>query len=353
MSVQVGNVTLRLVSHGDLILPEDHNNIRQALIECYNEYMNYYSEFVKHPKIIDLTNSLPIREKGEYIYPSDWNDVLYILKLWLEELEARGYESYQLFNYKIYLSMLREVREGYMVLSFDYNNRIYAIRELYNVIQKYSQPIEKVVYILNQDDWDTAKQYIVNNTVIICGMRTTNISTEELRRILQIHKVKLLVAVDTEPSHHYPIYALKGILYMSDYAIEGYSYYNIMDSRDRQHFGSDKVEAYFDYPNKLSIYVPNAIQWVNTGDDGGYCFVKIRDSYVPDVPYDGMWKDVNWLDKYLTWLPHGYPQTYTPIHIIQLRSGGTDVPAYHQYPTLQKTLEVWARLNGYKYMDLR
>jgi len=217
------------------------------------------------------------------------------------------------------------------------------------------------VYVFHTDDWASAEPYIADGTAIIMNPNIATVTPDRLLSILQSKQVKLMVLVDTQPYYGKPVPAFKGILYTVDnytkpsFGVGFPEYFPILNSADRQHFGSNYVEVVIDYPVYMYDHVSQAMNWVQHYNykQWFYSYVAIGKSYVAEVPCDGFWLDTTVLDKYLRWLPGGYPRVFPVARVIHIASDTTDLPSFHQYATLSATLQAWARQNGYIYNDMR
>lgn len=229
-----------------------------------------------------------------------------------------------------------------------------ALRELSRVLI----PPKYDIYVFNTGDWNSARPYIMDNTVIILNDGISGSYRGDIYNVLQTYKVKMLVTVDVGPYYGRYHFGLQGIIFSrAEYMYNdgAWGSYIIVGSADQAHFNATSVPADVDYCVDMNDVVSDAVLWSRRPIDyaGGFWYVKRWNSYVCLVPSDGLWKDVSWLDKYLTWLPGGYPNTFDVRRVIHIATDTTTDPGWHQYKTLSDTLKAWAVIKGYKYHDMR
>jgi len=213
------------------------------------------------------------------------------------------------------------------------------------------------VYVFNTDDWASMEPYITDGAVIVMNPTISTVTPDRILSVLQSKQVKLMVLIDTQPYYPKPVPALKGVLYSVDkYTLSHYTdTFYLISPADKEYFGVESVPALYDSDTYRGDHVSQAVEWgvFPLFPDWGAFYVKIGNSYVIEVPCDGFWKDVSWLEKYLYWIPGGYPQLFPLKRVLHIASDGTDRPDWHQYPTLSQTLQAWAQQHGYAYSDLR
>jgi len=348
--------------HEHIVYARDHNNVVSVLQSWKNDFLKCY-DFTVHPELPSEIDALPFVSDGSFIMADEWNAVRNVLIKIADELKNLDLVSKDpnALMYVRRLNYIDEAFPGGYVSSWEWNMRRMAILDLVRTKIGFKYPPEypptKDVYVFNTDDWYSAKPYITDGTVLFIRPDIPNVGSDEIWDILGNYIVKILVTVDTQPYRQTSVTAFKGILYSVDrYSkTSGQDLCYIVSDKDQSHFGSSTVEGNFDFPVQDTDHVAKAIQWTKAYDDPrrGHFFVKICGRYVAEVQCDGFWKDVSWLDKYITWLPSGYPDTFKVYRIVHIASDTTDRPSWHQYPTLSQTLQEWAKQNGFAYHDMR
>ncbi|RLE83982.1 MAG: hypothetical protein DRJ67_11295 [Thermoprotei archaeon] len=213
--------------------------------------------------------------------------------------------------------------------------------------------IENVVVILPRNDWDAMLDWIVDGAVVFIDPQIDTATPSDVRSVLNKYRVKFMVMMDTQPYRATYCGAWRDILYSVNYFTgRGCGSLTIYKSHDADHFGATSVEEHFDYFPLNRDRAPDVEPWTTPYPDyWGYKYVG--KGVVVEVPYDGCWVNTNWLDKYITWKPCSYPETWQPTRIIVISLTGTDLPEFHEYPTLDETLKAWAEKKGWSFKDLR
>ena len=344
--------------HIDVIEDEYHNRHvvlwRWQLSLCED----WSSNFIE---ISDLVDELSKIINSMY-YVKERDDVLsrehnLFVRAWRKLVEIDGMLVPDLPEYKELKQVVDGMEEiGYGTIYFaDYHNRFVRAWELQlrlnAEIEKIPPP--KLVIILDREDWQGALKYVKDDAIIIVDPTIDTVTNAEVKELLASYRVKIMVAVDTQPYHKAYCGAFKDILYAVD-NFTGYASapYDFLRDHDAQHFGATAAPHYYDYLTPASDHSPEATPWT-INPDYYQAYRYYGKGVAVEVPYDGFWQTLDWLDKFLRWKPCHYPETWEPSNVICISQTVTGAPEWHEHPSLVDALKAWAEKYGYKFLDLR
>ena len=371
----IEDIELKYVEKGDIIEPHYHNNVKFALQRIYEKYLERFGKFVRRGDIPSMTDSLRYVVHGDWVLADDFNNTYYILKAWQEELDAQGVYGYHRSMFDYYVNIIISARAGenmpvapgFIPSAKRWNYRIKALKELYLAILEAPPPTGYAVIVVDENDWDTAKKYLTDWAVIFINIDIPTVSSTELLEAIKDYFTKWFVLVDTQPYHggycgawYHILYKVVNLTKVTIAPTEYEIYYDF----DRAHFGMDKMPVLWDYPiysgDKYGmnwtpfLRVPESLtydlsrSWVSRGIAGPQGI-----SHLVETPFDGCWRTVDLLGKFIFWYFEHYPDLWQPTNIIHLAHDSTSYPSWHEYPTLSETLKEWARRNEWGYIDLR
>jgi hypothetical protein len=362
---------LRLVKKGDIILPDDQNNVVyawKAKIDKLSEIESILRE--ANPSLADtlaayigelksIVDSMPLVKEGDWVYSDHFNLHLRALRKLIEieewlttEVCGSPSDMVQLLDVmKSCASQLSEKKTGDIVASADWNALKQAVSvapRLNELASTYAVP---TIYLFKENDWATAKSYVTDYSIIICWMTIPTLTPDEVRQLVATKKVVFVIEVDTQPYYPYNAPAWYGVFYTVLAPPScGMCVSNVTDPDFQRFFGSS-VPCDIDYNVDLSQKVPGARNW--TGDSCGWGYKKYEQGAIIEVPYDGYWQSADWLGKYVDAISNILLGVSRPARILYLGLYITDDPAWHACNPIDNCWKALAQARGWKLVDLR
>jgi hypothetical protein len=362
---------LRLVKKGDIILPDDQNNpvyAWKAKIDKLSEIESKLQQI--NPSLADtlaayiselksIVDSMPLVKEGDWVYSDHFNLHLRALQKLIEIEEwlttkvcGSPSEMVQLLDImKSYAGQLSEKKTGDIVASADWNNLKQAMSVAPRLDELASTYAVPTIYLFKENDWGTAKQYVDDYSIIICYMTIPTLTPDEVRQLVATKKVVFVIEVDTQPYYPYNAPAWYGVFYtvLAPRSC-GMCANNVTDPDFQKFFGSS-VPCDIDYNVSLSYKVSGARNW--TGDSCGWGYKKYEQGAIIEVPYDGYWKDADWLGKYVDAISNILLGVSRPARILYLGHYITGDPAWHGCNPIDNCWKTLAQARGWRVVDLR
>ena len=204
------------------------------------------------------------------------------------------------------------------------------------------------IYLLNVNDLTKVKEMAQDYDCVIIDAFLPNVDPEDLSDLLYAKEIKLMVRKDTESAIKLQCPALLNILYTKETPICNLYDANVLtDEQMKQHFGTTSISALWDYFTYNGDKVQQAQPYATSTRDynASWSWVAHGKSIVMECPSDGIWKDLDTLDKWMTWI---YAR-----RVLVISHYDTDTPGWHQYPTLDQTLQAYAQQFNITVHDLR
>ena len=362
---------LRLVKRGDIILPDDQNN----LVYAWNAKLNKLSEIESKLRQINpsqadtlaayiselksIVDSMPLVKEGDWVYSDHFNLHLRALRKLIEieewlttEVCQSPSDMVQLLDImKSYASPLSEKATGDIVASADWNALKQAMSvapRLNELASTYAVP---TIYLFKENDWATAKQYVTDYSIIICYMNINTLTPDEVSQLVANKKVVFVIEVDTQPYYPYNAPAWYNVFYtvLAPRSC-GMCTSNVTDPDFQKFFGSS-VPCLVDYNVDLSRKVSGARNW--TGDSCGWGYKKYERGAIIEVPYDGYWMDADWLGKYVDAISSILLDVSRPVRILYLGHYISGSPGWHTCHPIDACWKALAQARGWRVVDLR
>ena len=212
-------------------------------------------------------------------------------------------------------------------------------------------PPATTVYLFKENDWATAKQYVINGSIVFCWMTIPTLTPDEVRQLVATKKVVFVIEVDTQPFYPYNAPAWYGVFYtvLAPQSC-GMCVNNVTDPDFQKFFGSS-VPCNFDYNVGLSQKVSGARNW--TGDSCGWGYKKYKQGAIIEVPYDGFWQSADWLGKYVDAISNILLGVSRPARILYLGGYTSGVPGWHACYPIDNCWKALAQARGWRVVDLR
>ena len=362
---------LRLVKKGDIILPDDQNNpvhawkakldklseIESKLREANPSQADTLAAYISELK--SIVDSMPLVKEGDWVYSDHFNLHLRALRKLIEieewlttEVCGSPSDMVQLLDaMKSYASQLSEKKTGDIVASADWNALKQAMSvapRLNELASRYAAP---TIYLFNEHDWSTAKQYVDDYSIIFCYMTIPTLPADEVRQLVATKKVVFVIEVDTEPYYPYNAPAWYGVFYTVLAPFYCGSCVSSVTDPDFQRFLGSDVPCDIDYNVGLSQKVSGARNW--TGDSCGWGYKKYEQGAIIEVPYDGYWQSADWLGKYVDAICNVLLGVSRPARILYLGHYISSDPAWHACHPIDACWKTLAQARGWRVVDLR
>ena len=190
--------------------------------------------------------------------------------------------------------------------------------------------------------WNTFKNKIGNGDVIFFNLGTTVFAQEEMLNLLNSKNIKVVILLDTQMDLGSPAGSFKDLFYKSDF-LTGGPFYTTPQLSDcaKAHFGVDRIHYIFDYPVDSEHKLPDVVRWFGDLDPElrGFDYRYFDVGHIIEAPYDGVWWDVDTLSHFLTFKPCHSGEQFEYNIIYWFGSTTTDMPGFHEYPTVVDTLK--------------
>jgi hypothetical protein len=362
---------LRLVKRGDIILPDDQNN----LVRAWRAKLGKLSEIESmlrqtNPSQADtlaayigelksIVDSMPLVKEGDWVYSDHFNLHLRALRKLIEieewlttEVCGSPSEMLQLLDaMKSYASQLSEKKTGDIVASADWNNLKQAVSvapRLNGLVSTFAVP---TIYLFKESDWSTAKQYVDDYSIIFCWMTIPTLTPDEVRQLVATKRVVFVIEVDTQPYYPYNAPAWYGVFYtvLAPRSC-GMCVRSVTDPDFQKFFGSS-VPCDIDYNVDLSYKVSGAKNW--SGDSCGWGYKRYERGAIIEVPYDGYWKDADWLGRYVDAISNILLGVSRPPRILYLGHYISGDPRWHTCHPIDACWKALAQARGWRVVDLR
>jgi hypothetical protein len=207
------------------------------------------------------------------------------------------------------------------------------------------------VYLFNSGDWDKAKQYVDDYSIIFCTYGISTLTPEEVRQLVATRKVVFVIQVDTEPFYPLDAPAWYNVFYtvlapkFCDKDIT-----NVTDPDFQSILGS-QVSSYYDYNVSLSDKVPGTRNW--TGDSCGWGYKRYEQGAIIEVPCDGSWSSYPILGRYVDAISRILLGVSSPARILYLGHYTSNYPYYHICYPADECWRALAQARGWSVLDLR
>jgi len=362
---------LRMVKRGDVILPDDQNNVvrawraklealervRKVLEEFGHEAL---SEFVsRYNALKSIVDAMPLVKEGDWVYAEHFNLHLRALRklIELEEfltVDVCGSPSgmLQLLDaMKLFAAQLEERRTGDVVASADWN----AVKQALAVAPRLDELAEELavttVYLFRVSDWSTAKRYADDGSLIFCTHNIDTLPSGEVRELVASKRVAFVIEVDTEPYYPLPAPAWYPVFYTVLRPPScGRDMAAVTDSCFRQFLGNG-VPALIDYCVSLDYKVSGARNW--TGVSCGWGYKKYERGAIVEVPCDGVWKSAEWLGRFVDAISNCLLGLRRPLRILYLGHYISGAPGWHLCHPIDACWRALASARKWRVVDLR
>jgi hypothetical protein len=234
-------------------------------------------------------------------------------------LREKGYRYYidpydKVLECRNILSRYRYLKTGDIIMPDHTNTLIDVVRCLDETVRQL--PLTKEIVMVDTGDWDTAKRYVTDGTIIFVDYGIQTITPEEVRKIVDTIKAVFVILMDVQPAYGRDVGAFYDVFYTHrnpKHCDSGTGCYNIVDAQFVGSFGLhgclspecrgvSRVWGAWDYMVHADYKVEHAKPWVH--GPCGYAYAKYGAGWIIEMPYDGVWRSVEDLDMYIGMISH-------------------------------------------------
>jgi hypothetical protein len=239
-------------------------------------------------------------------------------------------------------SGLRTVTSGDTVLASDIN----ALIDCLNLV-----PTPYVIYLFKVNDWNTAKNYVIDNSLIFISVDISTLTSDEVQQLVNNNKVVFMATIDTQPYYPRSTPALYPVFYTKLKPTAcGLDVKNVTNPDFQQFFGNI-IPSDFDYSISLSQKVSGTKNY--TGNSCGMGYKKYTSGAIMEIPYDGFWRSSTWLSKFVFAASNILLGISKPTRILYLSGYSSGDQWFHYCYPIDTCWQQFASQYGYKIVDLR
>jgi hypothetical protein len=245
-----------------------------------------------------------------------------------------------------------------------------GLEDLYNMLSKYvllktgdtavssetSRAIRGTwVYLFNEGDWSKAKDYVDDDTIIFVTIGVGGISNTEVQNLVNSKRVVFMVEIDTEPYYPRDAPAFYNVFYTVLAPSCGYADDNYVVDPEFTNYLYDRVPADIDYFTPRTQKVSGTVDWARyTGSTiCGWSYKKYSYGAIMEIPYDGFWKDVDWLGRYVDAASNILLKISRPYRILYLGRYTSGDPNWHGCYPVDACWKTLCSNRGWTLIDLR
>jgi hypothetical protein len=341
-----------------------------------------------------------------YAYAHHWNtladyakSVVNILVDVYGRLYKKGYKYYidpydKVFECQRILSSYRYLKTGDVIMPEHTNTLIDVVRCLDEIAQQLPSteegktvrrlPLAKEIVLVDIDDWDTAKKYVSDGTIIFVNYGTHALTPEEVRKIVDTIRAVFVVLIDRQPVAAVDVGAFYGVFYTHrnpgecGYNLSGFEF---VDEQFRHQFGfyscsypgcpipwvgCGTVDSAVDAKHKIG----RAKRWARVFsydevdyESCGYSYARYNAGAIIEMPYGGVWRYFGVLDAYIGIISHVLlgernrcfiaPRAKRVHRIIWMAKYRSRIPPAHDCHPVDQCLKLLASYTGWRLVDLR
>jgi hypothetical protein len=229
--------------------------------------------------------------------------------------------------------------------------------------------------MVDTDDWDTAKKYVSDGTIIFVNYGIQTMTPEEVRKIVDTIRVVFAVLVDTQPYYGKDVGAFYDVFYTSKnpkHCGEVTGCFDIVDDQFKKQFGFYschyprcvqlwQVRGLIDYVVHADRKIAHAKPWA--GGPCGYAYAKYNAGSIIEMPSDGVWLSLDHLDMYIGMISHILLGEENSCYIVSrnrkvhrivwMEYYTSDMPGHHACYPADRCLAELASKAGWRLVDLR
>jgi len=325
----------KVTDHVDIISSQLWKQLLNGFIDRCKAYAD------KNPNLTNIANilmTLPIPTSGKPVRPSIYNNMVTACK---ELTQTLGEDP---------PSGLRTVTSGDIVFASDIN----ALIDCLNLV-----PLNFVIYLFDTNDWNTAKNYVTENSFIFVNYDINTLTNTEVSDLVSRLPVLFVNMIDTQPYHNLPAPAFYNVFYNvlappNCLPLGQWDYIYVGDSCFES-FLSFTTGVLIDYAVHSSYKIEPINIWgyYPTLYLCSYSYKKYKSGAIIEIPFDSFWLSLSTLTNYINAMSNCVMGFYKPSNILYLGYYPSDLPGGHKCYPIDNCWQQFASQFGYKIVDLR
>jgi AcrR family transcriptional regulator len=255
-----------------------------------------------------------------------------------------------------HLQRYERLQSGMTLMAEHTNALIDAVRCLDELADMLFRAVK--VALANPGDWETARRYIDDLTVVFVDWGAP-LSRDELLSLLDSRRFALAVLVDMQPYYAGGWDAMRDVLYRAVVT----SYYcpdtnEVSDPCFQRHLGYQFPTAW-DYPVTCDSHAAGCAHWsVHPHPKYGwplccYSYRKFGAGAVIELPFDGAWQSAEWLDAFVSAVCDCVLGVPLPRAVVWAARYVSEHPQWHACHPADACLKELAARRGWPVIDLR
>lgn len=207
------------------------------------------------------------------------------------------------------------------------------------------------IYLFNTNDWNTASSYVTDGSIIFVNVDINTLTSDVVQNLVNSKRVVFVIVIDTQPLNKVSIPAFYPIFYI--YLVPklyGEGGTGVIDTEFQKYFGSS-IPTLIDYAYHYEVKVQGTISW--TGGGACYGYKRYNTGAIIEIPYDGFWKDVEWLAKYVDAISNILLGLSNPTRILYISGYTSSLSDWHLCYPLNVCWNTLAQQRGWRVIDLR
>jgi len=237
----------------------------------------------------------------------------------------------------------------------------FASRYGYNLIDLRTPPIPpetppiKPIYLFTTNDWNTARNYVTENSMIFVNYDIDTLSNTELANLVNNRRVIVVNMIDWQPFYQKNAPAFYQIFY-NTLNPQGYNCatYDILEPafeeyRNANFYGIDDNIISSDYKVTGVVNYAECI----SARSLKYGYKIFNKGVIIEAPYDGVWINSYWTETYVYTYAYRFFGTPYPDAILYLAGYTSSNPSEHGCYPADTCWFQFASRNWYQIYDLR
>jgi hypothetical protein len=210
------------------------------------------------------------------------------------------------------------------------------------------------VYLFDTGDWDSAREYVADDTIVFVNIDISTLPADEVRQLLATRRVVFMVMIDTQPYYPLPAPAFYNVFYTVEKpGTCSKLYYDTTDPCFKSVLG-ETIPVLYDYQVSRNQKVADAVWWAGVPEYMcNYSYKLYNAGAIVEVPFDGTWKSADWLGKYVDVVRKCVLPSLQPRSIIWLAYQGSGIPEWHECNPVEECWRQLCEARGWLLLDLR
>jgi len=325
----------RVKDHVDIISSAHFKELIRRYLGCLAYYLPYHPEW---KTLYNQIATLPEPKYGDPVRPSYVNLLVDACQ------KMCGHHSISP------PAGLRQVSNLMWVRADDVN----ALADCIETLEGLPLPLADI-YLFNTNDWFAARRALVDYTIVFCAFSIGTLTPDEVRTLVANKKVVFVIEVDTEPYHRFSAPAWYNVFYTVLTPKSCTVDMGTVADPEFQKFLGSQVPCLYDYNTTAEQKVLGVKNWVAGEAESacGWSYKRYEQGAIIEVPCDGIWRDANWLGRYVDAISSILLGVAKPARILYLGHYVSDIPSWHACYPMDECWKALARARGWSILDLR